>query len=224
MEKRIVSPENFDLNAFLGGLSHDLANPLNAISMNAELLRLLTEKNQIERVREVVERLVTDCSRCSRFLRELRQFADAVKVRPRETATVQALIDAAEIVARAQVTDKFPEIALSGGEIALSAQRQSMELALAALLRNAAEAGATRVQIGAEQHADGLYVRVADNGSGIADAVAAKLGATLVSNRRAQGNIGLGVLLCSYVARAHGGDLALASEPGNTVATLRLSP
>jgi two-component system OmpR family sensor kinase len=214
----------FDLNAFLGSLAHDLSNPLNAISMNSELARLLSQKQQTERVGEVVERILADCSRCSRFLRDLRQFADVTKRRPRETVPAQIALDQAELMARANVTEKFPEIQLTGGDISLDVERPALETALAALLRNATEAGARNLRIDVRREADAVEIALTDDGRGLADIAPGKLGTPFFTGRRKEGSTGLGLTLCQYVAAAHGGSFSLAPVAGGgAVATLRLA-
>jgi len=214
----------FDLNAFLGALAHDLSNPLNAISMNAELARLLSQKQQSERVGEVVERMLADCSRCSRFLRDLRQFADVTKRRPHEAVPAQIALDQAELIARAGVTEKFPEIQVTGGDISLDVERPAVETALAALLRNAAEAGARNARIEFRRAPAAVDIQVSDDGQGLAGIAPGKLGTPFFSTRHKEGSTGLGLTVCQYVAAAHGGSFALASAAGGgTVATLRLA-
>ena len=223
MENRSSTPAPFDLNSFLGAMAHDLANPLNAISMNAELARLLAQKNQTERVAEIVERVLADCSRCSRFLRDLRQFADITKPRAHERIPAQMLIDAAEVNARAAVSGKFPEIQLSGSEATLLVDIPAMEAALSAILRNAAEAGASTIRVTVDSSSDGMRLVFADNGSGLADVAANKAGAAFFSTRRQQGNTGLGLALCSYVVRAHQGELTVRNgTAGGTEVEIRL--
>lgn len=214
---------DFDLTTFLGALAHDLANPLNAISMNAELARLLSEKQQPERIREVTDRVLADCGRCSRFLRDLRHFADALKPRARERLSVRALTEGAEVLARATAATKFPEFALEDGDFSVDGDRIALESALGALLRNASEAGASAVTLRASAHDDKLALSVIDNGSGIAPALAHKVGQPFFTTRRAQGNTGLGVLLARCVARSHGGTLDFARHGDiGTVATLQI--
>ena len=214
----------FDLNAFLGSLAHDLSNPLNAISMNAELARLLSQKQQTERIGEVVERVIADCARCSRFLRELRQFADVTRRRQHETVPAQIALDQAELIARAHVTEKFPELQLTGGDVSLDVERQALESALAALLRNATEAGARNVQVTVARGADAVEISLRDDGRGLAEIAPGKLGTPFFSSRRKEGSTGLGLTLCQYVAAAHGGSFRLvAGADGGAVATLRLA-
>ena len=50
--------EAFDLSAFVRGLTHEVANPLNAIAMNCELLRMIAGRGEPERVVEAVERIL----------------------------------------------------------------------------------------------------------------------------------------------------------------------
>jgi len=213
----------FDLSTFLGALTHDLANPLNAISMNAELARLLCDRNQVDRVREVADRVLADCSRSSRLLRELRAFADAVKQRPSESVAVRRVVDAAELLARAQVTVTFPELRVEPTTCELEGNRLAWELAFAALLRNAAEAGARTLKIDIAATREMLNITVADDGSGMTAIARNKIGTPFFSTRREQGNTGLGIALCSYVVRAHEGELRFLDNAGTgTVVSISL--
>ena len=102
--------------------------------------------------------------------------------------------------------------------------------ALLNLVRNAIQAGATRIVlrtrvehgVRTSEHASPLALRleVADDGRGVPEDLAEHLFLPLVSGR-AEGT-GLGLALAQQVAREHRGTLSFRSRPGHTVFTLLL--
>ena len=74
----------------------------------------------------------------------------------------------------------------------------------------------------------GIVLTVADSGEGIAPEHLARLGEPFyrpdTARTRARGGAGLGLAICRSLARALGGDLHLASEPGRgTTVTVTLA-
>lgn len=104
-----------------------------------------------------------------------------------------------------------------------------LELALHALdiLRNAAEAGATRVELTIleDEPADRLTLAIADNGRGMDEATIHRALNPFYTTRTTR-HVGLGLPLYAAAAETAGGKLTLRSRPGEgtTVeATFRLS-
>ena len=83
------------------------------------------------------------------------------------------------------------------------------------ILRNSAEAGATRVSLTLKEEldADWLTIEVKDNGRGMTEELAAKVLDPFVTTRTTR-RVGLGLPLFAAAARQCGGDLELHSSPG----------
>ncbi len=79
------------------------------------------------------------------------------------------------------------------------------------LCRNAAEAGATGIELSAAAAAGSVAVDVRDNGPGLAPRAREKLFQPFEGSARA-GGTGLGLAISRELARAHGGDLTLVSS------------
>jgi hypothetical protein len=155
----------FDLAAFTSGLAHELANPLNALAMNAEVARLLIERNESERAKERLAALVADCARCGRLLQSIRRFGAGMAPGAAEPATVADLVAASCDQLRRE--GPVPAVEVHGGETELTVDRAAMSRALAELLRNAVEAGARNVRIVAGRDGGGCFVDLIDDGAGI---------------------------------------------------------
>lgn len=107
-------------------------------------------------------------------------------------------------------------------EAALNADADLLAAAFSNLFDNAARHGARRVRIEARRDGDGVLLDIRDDGSGIDAPTRERLQRGLDDPEHADLS-GLGLVLASLVARAHGGELRL--EPGGPGAhlTLRLA-
>ena len=65
-------PAALELGEFVRGLAHDIANPLNAMAMNAELTRVLLERGDSAAARDALDRLLSDTARCGRLVQSFR--------------------------------------------------------------------------------------------------------------------------------------------------------
>lgn len=216
--------DDADISALLGAAAHELANSLNAVSMNAELAKMLLKRGQAEQSSDALERLLAECGRCGRVLRDIRKFASGLKARPRETVHVSALIDAAQKLYRQECSTAKPAIVVEGIDESISVDRMAIERAIAGLLHNATEAGATEIDIRATREADSVLIAVCDNGHGIADEVRPHAADAFFTTRRAAGHIGVGLTLARMWSRAHGGELSIdENREDGTRVVMRLS-
>ena len=217
------SHDDAEISSLLGAAAHELANPLNAVSMNAELAKMLLKRGQAEKSGEALERLLAECGRCGRVLRDIQKFASGLKARPRETIQVTALINAAETRYRQERSTAKPDIIVEGIDDSVCVDRMAIERAISGLLHNATEAGATAIGIRASRDADSLLIAVDDNGHGIADEVRPLAADAFFTTRRAAGHVGLGLTLARIWSRAHGGELSIdAGREDGTRVVMRL--
>ncbi|MDR3386070.1 MAG: HAMP domain-containing sensor histidine kinase [Rudaea sp.] len=212
-----------DLGEFVRGLAHDIANPLNAIAMNAELAKLLLEREQPERAREVLDRLLADCARCGRWIQGVQRFGSGLHAHPRETISVRVLVDAAIKLAGQERIGDLPAVCVDGVDAPVLVDRPALERAIAGLLHNAAEADAGKIQIQMRGEGDRVLIDIRDDGGGIAPELRARVAESFYSTRRGTGGSGLGLTLACELLRAHGGELDISENmPRGTCIGLRL--
>jgi C4-dicarboxylate-specific signal transduction histidine kinase len=87
----------FDVGKFVRASAHEIAGQINAISMNAELVKLLLERSDVARAGETIKRMLSDCGRYGRMVRGLERFGACMAARERETVKVADLIDGATV-------------------------------------------------------------------------------------------------------------------------------
>lgn len=105
-------------------------------------------------------------------------------------------------------------------DVAITGVRYEIIRALQNLLKNALEAGATRIVITIRQTAGRAILSVADNGSGLPPAAMAVILKKPIESTKPHGT-GLGLTICRHIAAAHRAEMKVAANPGGgTVFTL----
>ena len=192
-------------------LRHDIRNEMNVVRGNADLLAEgadPAERDRIDRILRTVDDIVDRSNKIGRVSEALEsERAEPVRL-PELLATVVA--DARSRYPDAEITLSRPDVCWVDGSPALS-------LAFEELLDNAVEhSGATpAVEVDVTVQADGVVVRVSDDGPGIADHERA----VILSGEETplQHGSGVGLWLVKWVVRNVGGTLSFADGPGTTV-------
>jgi PAS domain S-box-containing protein len=210
-------------------VSHDLRNPLGVALAAADLLLdLPLDEQQRRRQAEIIRR---SGKRMQRLIDDLldvaRIEAGALVVRPSQEELGPILVEACDLF---QEQAEARSISLSAGacgnEVRARVDRDRILQALANLLDNAVrltpEGG--QVSVSATNEADRVLVSVTDTGPGIAaDEIERLFDRFAQGGDHAGGAAGLGLSIVRGVTAAHGGEVLVASEPGQgSVFTLRL--
>jgi signal transduction histidine kinase len=222
--KSSVMPASLELGEFVRGLAHDIANPLNAMAMNAELTRVLLDRGDSAAARDALDRLLADTARCGRLVQSFQRFGAALQAGAREHTAAGMLMQAAIAQMQDELADTGIEFVVSGATDAqIDADVPTLARALAGVLRNAAEAGATTINVNVAAGHGNVRIEIADNGSGIEARWRERVSEPFFTTRRAQGASGLGLTLAQEIVRRHGGTLCVASgEPRGTAITVEL--
>jgi signal transduction histidine kinase len=200
-------------------ISHDLRNILTSALLVADRLQETADpvvKRAANTLIPAVERAAELVSRTVDFAREGPPAITRGKVVMRELAD-----EAAAVLRPADgelVIDN-----LVPGSLSLALDRTQIYRVLVNLMRNAAEAGATRIELSVEGENGMTRLVVADNGPGLPKKVQDKLFQPFTSSGR-RGGTGLGLAIARDLVRAHGGDLVLRSTgPDGTIFVMGLA-
>ncbi len=214
-------------SAALKGLAHELRNPLAGLKGAAQLLARRAHGRDVEES-ELIELIGVEIERLNALLEQLLSPAPP---RPHAPLNIHAALERVLRLVESEAgwsaqlqRDYDPSIPEFPGDGDRLAQ------ALLNLVRNALQAGATRItlrtrvehglRIAEQLHSLALRLEVADDGRGVPEELAEHLFLPLVSGR-AEGT-GLGLALAQQVAREHRGTLNYRSRPGHTVFTVLL--
>jgi signal transduction histidine kinase len=217
------------IGTLASGLAHEIRNPLNSLNLNMQMLEEeLAEHGQAAPLSKRLLGITrSELSRLERLATDFLAYAKPRPLELEEVAAARLLERVPEILAgeiqkrRAQVT---VEDKSGGARVRVdSAQIGQLLLNLAQnSLIAAEEAGRTPVvRLTVQRQGPSVLLEVADNGTGIPEEEQAKIFDLFYSTRK--GGTGLGLAIVDRIARAHGGQMAVASTPGDgTVMTLEL--
>lgn len=222
--KQAADSANVAKSAFLAAISHEIRTPLHAILGNLELL----ERSPLSAAQR--DRLSTIKKSSDGLLAIVSDVLDFSKIEAGELTLEETEFDVQEVAARALTM--FAPLARSknlrlSGELGV-AVRQPMKgdstrlgQVINNLLANAikfTESGKVILRLAADELARRVRLEVEDAGIGmtpeyVSDLFRAFSQADATINRR-YGGTGLGLALCSRLARAMGGTLTASSEQG----------
>ena len=196
-------------------VAHEIRNPLNAVSMGIQRLRVEFEPAPREEYLRMVDLVQGEVRRLNRIVEEFLRLARPMPL-TREPITVAALLD--EVLGLVESEAGGAGIAIvreiPAGLPVLHADRDRIKQVLLNLVLNAIQAmpsGGT-LEIAAAAAGGTLTVTVADTGSGIAPDLLPKVFEPYVTTKT-QG-LGLGLAIARRIVEAHGGSIEAGSEPG----------
>jgi two-component system sensor histidine kinase HydH len=201
-----------------GGLAHEIRNPLSTMGLNLDLLAEEFPEPETPRERRIVqkiERLRRETQRLQDILEDFLRFArvQELQVTPTDlNAVVEDLRDFCEpqcalggIILRAQYDEALPLVGLN---VDLFKQ------ALLNLILNAQKAMPDGGELILRTRREGVFAAldVVDTGCGMDEDLQAKVFNAFFSTR--SGGSGLGLPTTRKIVEAHGGTVAVRSEPG----------
>jgi signal transduction histidine kinase len=205
------------LGQVAAGIAHEIRNPLVGIGSTAALLR--DEIDATDERRADLDIILNEIRRLDRIVNQIIDYA-----RPRElmptTWPVEGLIDEVLKLLDTRLEGQcFEVVRRCEPDLAAHADRDQIKQVLLNLCHNSLDAmrsgGELGISAGHSIHAahDGLFVEVSDTGFGIAKKDLPQVFQPFFTTGKPHGT-GLGLAICRNIAEAHGGDIAITSEPG----------
>jgi signal transduction histidine kinase len=218
---------------FVSSVSHELKTPLTAIRMYAETLAMGRSLDK-EAQNEYLETISNESERLSRLVDDVLLFSKIEQgkalYRFRPVRLADALEKAARTIAYPLAKHGFQlRMELQADSLEVDADADALEQAVLNLLTNAMKYSTSRKEIELRllRRSAEAAIEVRDYGIGIAAAEQARIfekyyRAPTEENRLIPGT-GLGLTLVAQIAKAHGGHVDIASEPGKgSTFTIRL--
>jgi signal transduction histidine kinase len=209
-------------------IAHEVKNSLNGFRIGLDLLlrggrapREATEEKIVSGLRKQIERM-------SDFTSELLVFSKGVTPRP-VTIDLREFVPKVTELARDSAAELGValEVVPANGSVRVNADPSLMHVIISNLVGNAMDAvsgsgAAQPPRIGVEIGASGGdgWVRISDNGPGVAESIRPSLFEPFVSGKPS--GVGIGLALSRKIARAHGGDLILEASGGGASFLLTL--
>jgi signal transduction histidine kinase len=207
-------------------ISHDLRHYLTSMYANAEFLSM--EGTSATARVEMLDEVKTAVVGMTDLLDSLLVFGRTGMALQTRAVELKGIIDRAVARVLTHPEARSVDISVNASEIPqMIADPQELDRAIYNVLLNGCQAakrgnGRGRVDVSVATADDCVFIRVEDNGPGVADAIRETLFQPFVSEGKEHGT-GLGLALSSRVMEAHGGSLRLEeSGPGKTVFCLTL--
>ncbi|MGN6137145.1 MAG: ATP-binding protein [Aureliella sp.] len=209
---------------FLANSAHELRTPLAALRSTAELA--LNSDRTVDEYRELLESIVSECGNLEQLVNQLLLLSETESA---HFETRGEIVDFSKITSDA--CDMFGAVAESRGvtlatEIAPDVLVDGSRLHLRQLLNNLIDNAIKfipnegRVTVELASTAAGQCLKVRDTGVGIAEAELRRMFERFYRGDRARRRstptrgTGLGLSICRAIAEAHGGTIAISSQPG----------
>ncbi|MEZ5582571.1 MAG: histidine kinase dimerization/phospho-acceptor domain-containing protein [Candidatus Competibacteraceae bacterium] len=207
----------YSLGRLTAGIVHELNNPLNAILMNAELGLLLLEQQgrNDDKLAKVLQLIAQEARRGGTITQQLQNLVWADDFSPTEPAgDLNAAVTATrglvgsnlrrnKVTLNLSLQHELPRLALNPPAITL---------AVANLLNNAIEAGASEVRIVSAIKENRLQLSVIDNGSALPKEDINSLLSDYTPFKTQAGRSLLGLALVQRIAKDHHGELVVARD------------
>lgn len=208
---------------FAAGAGHEINNPLAVIAGRAQLF--LREEKDPER-RRGLALINAQAMRVYEMIADMRLFARP-PVPERKDMDLARLVDTVvhEMAPRAAEQETAISRLASPEMLTLHADPVQLSVALRALIANSLEAlgHGGRVQLEFGRQAAEIFLRVVDDGPGIAPKERLRIFDPFFSARQAGRGLGIGLGKCWQIVTHHGGRIDVESQPGQGATfTIRL--
>lgn len=201
---------------FARSIVHDLKNPLNIISITAEIVGM--EKSTLELRQQAKARIGKQVDRISDLVNEILEYTQGT-----HDAFVPASTDY-ELFVQQLVDEIRPEIELKSASIRLENPPPPVKLLLDPkrlrrvfynLIHNATDAmpGGGKIVVRFSLSDREVTTEIEDSGPGIAPEIASRLFDAFVTHGKAHGT-GLGLSICKKIIEDHRGHISARTEPG----------
>ena len=205
------------LRTFAAHVTHELKSPLTSIRGAAELMLEAEDTMSEAERRRFLENILADAGRLGALVGRLRELARA--------DAPPVIGEAALGPAIAALRRGVPGLAidLRGDEtLAVPMSAENLGIVLSHLADNARRHGAGRLDIAAQRDAEGVSLRIADDGSGIQPANRERIFEAFFTTRREEGGTGMGLPIVRALVERHGGAIALDDAARGAAFLIRL--
>ncbi len=206
---------------FLAMLSHELRNPLSAITNAVQMIdpsgaaadRTAWALGLIDRQSKTLRRIVDDLLDVARLAR------GKIELRKEPVDLVEVAGQAADVVRAVLSSDEELEVVLpAAGQLRLHADVTRLEQSVVNLLLNAVKFSSPgrRIKMTVERANGDALISIRDNGIGIAPEMLERIfGLFTQADRsldRVQGGLGIGLFICRQLIELHGGNISAHSD------------
>jgi PAS domain S-box-containing protein len=196
------------LGTLAAGIAHEINNPVGAILLTSQIAERFADLP--EPVKSTLDQIIEHARRCEAIVHNIQQFAQS-----HDSTKIWANLDVA-VTQAVELTGRYltpgqrdVQVDLAGDLPDLLLNKTGIEQLMINLIRNAFEAGATRVGIKTQMQAGNVVLTVTDNGPGIAEQDHSRVFDPFFTTRQARGGTGLGLSIVHNIVQDHDATIRL---------------
>ena len=218
-EKQALMESDRAKDEFIAMLSHELRNPLSALTSAAHLLKLSgASANASEHARDVIERQTRHMTRLIEDLLDVNRVVMGKATLIRETFDLGEL--AGEVVRTWRQSGRLSrhDVKIDTARVLIDADRSRIEQVFSNLLENALKftPPEKKIRVSVSREEGEAVLRVTDEGVGLAPGMADQMFGLFVQGAqsidRQSGGLGVGLALVRGLVELHGGRVSVFSE------------
>jgi signal transduction histidine kinase len=206
------------LGQMAAGISHDLKNILNPLSLHIQVVARALDKGRIDDAKESAVEMKQVVQRGVQTLERLRDFSRQDKESKTELVELDVLAREAAAIGKTRsastgqkrVVRTVEDLHAPAPVMAISGEILS---ALVNLFVNAVDAGASTITLRSGEEDGGSFIAIADDGPGMPPDVATRVFEPFFTTKGSEGT-GLGLAMVYASMQRHGGKVVLDTEEG----------
>ena len=203
------------IGTLASGVAHELNNPLNNISLSAQVLRREAGEGCSSGVKETIADILSQTERVKRIVGDLLEFARGREPQFQDVELTGLIEAVYRQIAKNRGLDNVRfSLASEEGKIVISADQGQMEQVFTNLFLNAVDAMQERGEllVSTKRADQAVVIRIADTGRGIDPGAMDKLFEPFYTTK--DKGTGLGLAIVYNIIKKHYGDIAVESEAG----------
>jgi PAS domain S-box-containing protein len=221
------------LGEMAGGISHEINNPLTAITGMLTMTEQFIKKGDFTN-KEITDKELTRISKIQTHAFRIKRIVDALKEftrngensEIRETTNLQHIIDVIHDLNYEKLLGKGITFTTDIKDFNLKCNIAQIEEVVATLVNNSVDAidelESRWIKICTATNGDYLDISVIDSGNGIPDSIALKLMQPFFTTKEVGKGTGLGLSIAKSIIENHGGKLFIDTNSANTKFVVRL--
>ena len=242
------------LGTLVAGVAHEINNPINLIMYNIPLLQkiwadfmpVLKERQQAapnqrfggfdyDFLADNLVQLIADMDmaahRVAKTVSDLKNFSRQSNVAEKAPLQINTAVRNAMRLAQTTLRTSSVDVELHLGEDLpdIDGNLQSIEQIVLNIIINAVQSinhdrGRISVTTGFRTQDGRVFIRVADNGRGISEAIADKIFLPFITDKQSEGGTGLGLSVSYSMVKSHEGEIVFDTTPGSGTSFTVLLP
>jgi signal transduction histidine kinase len=219
-EKQKELEKRASLGFLISGVTHELNNPLNNISLTAETIKEEIDNMPKEELNEFVQDILTQSERAKHIIDDLLDFAGTRKSQEMEKIDViNAIEEAVNLTANElRINNISLELDLPGNAYFIKGIKSKLEEVFVNIIVNAIHAmgdsGTLTIRSWPDKDEENIFIRIDDTGQGITEEDMKNIFEPFFTTKEVGEGTGLGLSVSQRIINDHNGEIEVKSEVG----------